>query len=134
MLDVHPLHEDVRDERVLGWLGRQVRTEHLTLETLINQTYINQLTDIQTFHVESDLDVQLDDDGVGPGEGDELGQGGADHGLPGHGGPQPRGEQRRGDQPRPALVCRIVCHGVQALHLVARERRVITWTRYERGE
>ena len=89
-----------------------------------------QTPDYQTFNSKvaalqvSDLDVELHDDCVGPGEGDELPQGGADHRVPGHGRPQRRGHQLGGDEPRPALVGRVVSHGVQALHLVAEQRKL----------
>ena len=118
---MHPLHEDVGNKRVGGGLGSQIWTEDLTLKPLIIKHSIN--SKVEALQV-SDLDVKLHDDGVGPGEGDEVPQGGADHGVPGHGPPQLWGHQISWDEPRPALVGRVVSHGVQALHLVAEERKL----------
>ena len=93
--------------------------------TQIPDDYHTKYPNVLTLYKISDLDVQLHDDRVGPGEGDQLGQSGADHGVPGHGGPQPRGQLRGGDEPSPALVGRVVGHGEQALHLVTVERNKI---------
>ena len=118
---MHPLHEDVGDEGFMSGLGSEVGTKNLALEPLIIKQFVN--SKVEALQV-SDLDVKLHDDGVGPGEGDELPQGGADHGVPWHGPPQLRGHQLGGDEPGAALVGRVVSHGVQALHLVAEERKL----------